>query len=65
MVGFDDSPLATATEVKLTTLTHPKEELGTAALEWIIAMIEKRQVNRSDNKVFKPELIVRESTREL
>ncbi len=65
VVGFDDSPLATATEVKLTTLTHPKEELGTASAEWIIAMIEKRQVSRSDNKVFKPELIVRESTREL
>src|SRR5690606_21624103 len=28
IVGFDDSPLAAATETKLTTVSHPKSELG-------------------------------------
>jgi GntR family transcriptional regulator of arabinose operon len=63
LVGFDDSSLAMATEVKLTTLSHPKTELGTDAAELLIDMIEnKRVTGRETGKIYKPELIVREST---
>jgi GntR family transcriptional regulator of arabinose operon len=66
IVGFDDSSLATATEVKLTTLTHPKTVLGTQAAELLIDRIE-RKIPRNPPGIFmhKPELIVRESTRRI
>ena len=63
MVGFDDSNLATATEVKLTTLTHPKTEMGIVAAEILINMIEgnaKEQAPRQ--RIFTPELVIRTST---
>ncbi|QGQ96331.1 GntR family transcriptional regulator [Paenibacillus psychroresistens] len=64
MVGFDDSALATATEVKLTTLTHPKTEMGVAAADLLIAMIEQKPMNRSPlQRIFVPELVIRSSTR--
>ncbi|NQX64498.1 GntR family transcriptional regulator [Paenibacillus alba] len=63
LVGFDDSSLALATEVKLTTLTHPKTQLGTDAAELLIDMIENKRRNGSEaGKVYTPELIIREST---
>jgi GntR family transcriptional regulator of arabinose operon len=63
LVGFDDSSLAMATEVKLTTLSHPKTELGSDAAELLINMIENKRVSGSEKgKVYKPELIIREST---
>jgi GntR family transcriptional regulator of arabinose operon len=63
MVGFDDSNLATATEVKLTTLTHPKTEMGVAAAEILINIIEgKTQDQASRQRIFIPELIIRTST---
>lgn len=63
IVGFDDSAYATATEVKLTTLTHPKFEMGALAAEWIIGMIEGRPLAQLEH-IFEPELIVRDSTSE-
>lgn len=66
LIGFDDSSLATATEVKLTTLTHPKLKLGTDAAELLMHMIENkldRQVH--NNTIYTPELIVRDSTRSI
>lgn len=63
LIGFDDSMLATATEVKLTSLSHPKTELGSDAAGILINMIENKRVSGSETgKVYKPELIIREST---
>ncbi|MGM0873220.1 MAG: GntR family transcriptional regulator [Bacillota bacterium] len=62
IVGFDDSSIATATEVKLTTLSHPKSHLGEQAANLLIEMIEKKHKNQPEDIVFKPELIVRGST---
>ena len=51
------------TEVKLTTLSHPKAEMGADAAEILIDMIQNKRANGSEiGKVYKPELIVREST---
>lgn len=65
VVGFDDSFLATATETKLTTIAHPKRELGVRAAELLVSMLEGRTASggRGKDIVFAPELIVRESTR--
>jgi GntR family transcriptional regulator, arabinose operon transcriptional repressor len=66
IVGFDDSNLATATEVKLTTLTHPKTEMGIAAAEILIFMIEHKLSEREFiQRIFTPELVIRTSTRKI
>lgn len=61
IVGFDDATIATATEVKLTTLTHPKTKMGEDAvdiLQQLISGISPSQLS----KVYVPELVIREST---
>lgn len=61
IVSFDDSELATASEIKLTTVSHPKEMLGEEAARNIIDMIENDK-----NSIFKkmePNLICRNSTK--
>lgn len=66
MVGYDDSFLATATEVKLTTLVHPQTRMGEQAAELLVEMIERGgQRPSADSIVEVPELILRESTRPL
>ncbi|MXO78971.1 GntR family transcriptional regulator [Paenibacillus sp. OT2-17] len=63
LVGFDDSFLATATEIKLTTIRHPKEELGLRAADTMLSMIEEKGYHEEDRQlILPPELIVREST---
>lgn len=66
ITGFDDSYLAVATEVKLTTVTHPKSTLGEQAAQLLIEMIERRHpFAPSEIIVEQPELIVRQSTKNL
>lgn len=64
VVGFDDSTLATATETKLTTLTHPKTDMGSDAVELLIGMIEGNR-RKPEGKLYVPKLVVRTSTRKL
>lgn len=61
IVSFDDSQLALASEVKLTTIAHPKEALGREAANAMLAIINKT-IN-SYYKKMEPKLIVRESTK--
>lgn len=69
IVGFDDSFLAKVSEVKLTTVEHPKSELGKNAAETILSLIRETNEDTMDNKlaskVFEPELIVRGSTKKI
>ena len=66
MIGFDDSALATATEVKLSTLTHPKSELGREAAIMLMDWIEGSNKDFSHQQViYTPKLMIRESTRSL
>lgn len=60
LVGYDDSYISTATEVKLTTIRHPKEELGRKAARMLMDIIEGTIIH--DSYIYKPELIVRTST---
>jgi GntR family transcriptional regulator of arabinose operon len=59
IVGYDDSDMATATEVKLTTIRHPKKEMGERAARFLMNMIENKEEKL--NYLYKPELIVRNS----
>ncbi|MDQ0192662.1 GntR family transcriptional regulator [Paenibacillus wynnii] len=63
IIGFDDSSLATATEVKMTTLSHPKMEMGVQAASMLIDMMEKRTPEAPKDIIYKPELIIRGSTK--
>lgn len=63
IVGFDDAYLATATEVKLTTIVHPKAEMGREAVRMLTGMMDKRTRSAVGDKVYDPELIVRGSTK--
>lgn len=63
IVGYDDSYLAEATETKLTSVSHPKMQMGIEAAKWIVAAVEIQ--NTEGNKhstVYEPELVIRYST---
>lgn len=63
LISFDDSQLAVASEVKLTTVAHPKEKLGEEAAKAIMQMAD-RSCNYFDLKI-QPELIIRESVKNM
>ncbi|TDO93851.1 GntR family transcriptional regulator of arabinose operon [Halanaerobium saccharolyticum] len=63
VVSFDDSILATATNVKLTTVRHPKEELGRHAARLLFNMLEIGV--EKPRFLYNPELVVRDSCKEL
>jgi Transcriptional regulators len=63
IIGYDDSGLALASEVKLTTIKHPKAEMGQQAARLIIDMVEKKV--ETPRFIYQPELIVRTSCRNL
>lgn len=63
VVGYDDSNLATASDVKLTTINHPKKEMGKQVANFLLDMLGKN--NYKPQHVYEPELIVRTSCRSI
>ena len=61
VTGFDDS--AIAKEVGLTTVTHPKDELGKKSAEVLIKLMNGEKVQ--EHEIMKTELVVRRSTRKI
>lgn len=65
VVGYDDSILAELSEVKLTSVRHPKSVMGTDAAKMIISLIEKQNGLNNiqvESIVYDAELIERSST---
>ncbi len=62
IVGYDDSFLATASEIKLTTIEHPKSALGELAAQWLIDRLETGDDSSAQDKLYAPKLIERQST---
>jgi GntR family transcriptional regulator of arabinose operon len=64
IVGYDDSYLTEASETKITSVTHPKMDMGIEAAKWIVAAVEKREKESIEKwqKIYDPELIIRNST---
>ncbi|HEY0826860.1 MAG TPA: LacI family DNA-binding transcriptional regulator [Bacilli bacterium] len=60
IIGFDDTPLASAIIPELTTVSQQSQELGRTAVEVLHKLINKEKVKKLT--VIKPELIVRQST---
>lgn len=65
VVGYDDSPIANMLDVKLTTIKHPKEQMGTDAGTMILKLIENQTNMEIEPIVYEPELICRNSTKKL
>lgn len=59
ITSFDDSHIAVSSDTKLTTIKHPKEDMGEKAAKCIIDMIEGRI--KKSQYVYEAELIVRNS----
>lgn len=65
VIGYDDSPLAEASDIKLTSVTHPKAQMGIDAAKWIINAVEKNQTELQNSITYEPELVIRNSTKSL
>lgn len=61
VTGYDNSILSTLTDIKLTTVDHPKERLGEMAGKAILNMIKNRQ--SSIKEEIECEIIFRNSTK--
>ncbi|WP_321382572.1 GntR family transcriptional regulator [uncultured Enterococcus sp.] len=61
VIGQDDSYLSTAGEIPLTTISHPKEQLGRDAAAWMIQAINKKII--SETILYEPQVIERQSTK--
>ena len=63
LISFDDSSLAVASEVKLSSIKHPKAVMGRQAARFILDMIENKV--SKPRQVYQPELTLRSSCRAL
>lgn len=61
VTGYDNSLLSTLTDIKLTTVEHPKEKLGEMAAKAAVAMIKKNR--NSVKEEVECEIIFRNSTK--
>lgn len=63
VVGYDDSISIMQSDVKLTTILHPKKALGIQAAKYLIDMLDGNM--EKPQMVYRPELIVRNSCRNI
>ena len=62
VVGYDDIPLAAHTSPPLTTVRQPTREQGRVAAEFLLRRIQADQTPSREERIFKCQLVVREST---
>lgn len=71
IIGYDDSVLTEVSEVKVTSIVHPKSEMGREAANTIIDLIKLKTSNKNNEPihvnsvVYKPEIVIRSSTKDL
>ncbi|MBU3161004.1 GntR family transcriptional regulator [Clostridium frigoris] len=66
IIGFDDSMLSEIMDPKLTSITHPKEQMGKDAANLIIKLINNNnEFDNSDSILYEPSLVIRNSTTQL
>lgn len=64
VVGFDDIQLSQIVEPSLTTVKQPSYDMGLAAARMLIKLVEGKKV-KERVMVFKPQLVVRRSTKKV
>lgn len=69
IIGYDDSFLADVSEVKLTTVRHPKSDLGKEAARLILELVRERRgtgaqkESKQESILFEPDLQIRSSVK--
>lgn len=64
LIGQDNSYIAKNAGIKLTTLTHPQEQMGRDAADWVIKNLQGKKDLRNSN-YYQPVLITGETVKEL
>lgn len=65
VVSIDNSYLSTTLpSLQLTSVNHPKEEMGKVAAKWMLEAIENKSFDKSPI-VFEPELVIGNSTKKI
>ncbi len=62
VIGFDDIPMARYSHPPLTTISQPIHEIGQALFNLLIKYVNRETGDGLVSKLFKPELVVRQST---
>lgn len=62
VIGFDDIPMAHYSHPPLTTIKQPTHEIGQVLFNLLIRYINRESLEGLGAKLFKPELVVRQST---
>jgi len=65
IVGYDDIDFAAAAAVPLSSVRQPREQLGRAAAQLLLEEMEEPSSHEHRHVLFKPELVVRESSARL
>lgn len=60
IIGFDDSTLSTSAVPQLTTISHPKDHMGSDAARTLLQRIQGSLTNNS-RTIYRPELVIRQS----
>lgn len=63
VIGQDNSYIAKNANIKLTTLTHPQEQMGRDAADWVIKKLQGKKDLRNQT-YYQPELIKGETVKE-
>ncbi len=63
VIGFDDSKKAVESDIKLTSIVHPKTEMGRRAASFMLEMLDGD--SEIQQMTYRPELVVRDSCRPL
>lgn len=64
IIGFDDSALSTSAVPQLTTVSHPKDHMGSDAARTLLHWIHGAIAGPSDT-IYRPELVIRQSVLDL
>ena len=62
IVGYDDIEFAGSAAVPLSSIRQPRTQLGRAAAQLLLEELKEGEDHRHRNVVFKPELVVRQSS---
>lgn len=65
VIGFDDIQTAKLIDPSLTTIRQPAYEMGEKACEMLINYLNNKTEEENKEVVFKPQLIIRNSTSEI
>jgi LacI family transcriptional regulator len=61
VIGFDDTPVCYYTSPQLSTIHQPKKDLAELAVNRIVDLINKKEIDKKQQQTILPKLILRES----